>query len=627
MKIAVLALLNLSLVGCFVYLLRRPNLLSFYQSGRFWLTWLAIAIITLMDEFTSIFYAPAEAYRFIGSSAIIFIALTSVLVRFMSTRFTEIAEILEAHGLIGGGVYSFSYLVLGPMMSFVAVSSIMVDYTLTACISAVSAILNAASFFPGVTESSPIVVPFVLGTLWAIAGLNILGIRENARFTFLIFIFAAFVILNLIVSGIIEFDAQSLIRIKEAARDAARPLETGSYMRDYGNLISHIAFCILAYSGIESVIQTAGLVRNWREIHRAYLFLAVTVGIATPLVAALVLSAPINFSEHEGDLITHYATMINGTFFGVVVAVLASITLMMAVNTAFVASSELLERVAHRYGFHWLIAVNRRHSLYRVHILNAIFFSAIILITSGSQKILADMYAIGLVASFCINMGSLLIYRYFQGTKEVIHYYTSRLGTLVLWVILVSCFIFLAIDKPHGTMLWAGVTAFVLIAGGLMAKKRAPEIMEIGQADTEMQMVLYLAGSTSPDIHIIFRRPREEALGTPKDNEAYITFYTPRQGIPPKMAENHFRFPLLRSGLYLRIVLLLKVVEYELADRNVTVQFGWPMSSWLDRLSIGVMVFKLMRLPRLFPNFNFIINYFGSFRPKTEEESQERREG
>lgn len=625
MKIAVLAILNLSLVLCFIYLLRRPNLLSFYQSRKFWLTWLAIAIITLMDEFTSIFYAPAEAYRFIGPSAIIFIALTSVLVRFMSTRFTEIAEILEAHGLIGGGVYSFSYLVLGPMMSFVAVSSIMVDYTLTACISAVSAILNAASFLPGVTESSPIVVPFVLGTLWAIAGLNILGIRENARFTFLIFIFAAFVILNLIVSGIIEFDSQSLIRLKEAARDAARPLETGSYMRNYGNLISHIAFCILAYSGIESVIQTAGLVRNWREIHRAYLFLAVTVGIATPLVAALALSAPINFSEHEGDLITHYATIINGTFFGVIVAVLASITLMMAVNTAFVASSELLERVAHRYGFHWLIAVNRRHSLYRIHILNAIFFSAIILITSGSQKILADMYAIGLVASFCINMGSLLIYRYFQGTKEVIHYYTSRLGTLILWIILVSCFIFLAIDKPHGTMLWAGVTAFVLIAGGLMAKKRAPEIVQIGQADTEMQMVLYLAGSTSPDIHVIFRRPREESLGRPKDNEAYITFYTPRQGIPPKMAENHFRFPLHRAGLYLRIVLLLKVVEYELADRNVTVQFGWPMSSWIDRLSIGVMVFKLMKLPRLFPNFNFIISYFGPFRPNTEEESQERR--
>jgi len=617
MKILILSLLNLTLIGVFAYLMRRPNLLTFSQTGRLWLTWLAVAIITLMDEFTSIFYAPAEAYRFIGSSAIVFIALTSILVRFMSTRFTEIAEILEYNGLIGGGVYSFSYLVLGPMMSFVAVSSIMVDYTLTACISAVSAILNAASFFPQVSESSSLVVFLVLGILWAIAGLNILGIKENARFTFLVFILAAFIILNLIVSGIIGFDSSALARLKESGGNALNPLETGSWLHDYGNFISHIAFCILAYSGIESVIQTAGFVRSWREIHKAYLFLAVTVGIATPLVAALVLCAPVNFSEHEGDLVTYYATQINGTFFGIMVAGLASITLTMAVNTAFVASSELLERVAHRYGFHWLIVTNRRQSLYRIHILNAFFFSTIIVITSGSQKILADMYAIGLVASFCINMGSLLIYRYFTGTKEVIPYYTSRVGTLILWIILVSCFVFLAIDKPHGTALWAGITAFVLVAGGLMAKKRAPEIVEIGQADNEMEMILYLSESSSPDIHVIFRRPREESLGEPKDNEAYITFYTPRQGIPPKMGQNHFRFPLVRSRLYNRILLLLKIVEYELPDKNVCVHFGWPLSSWVDRLAIGVMVFNLMTLPRKFPQFNFEIGYFGcSIAPK-----------
>ncbi len=28
------------------------------------------------------------------------------------------------------------------------------------------------------------------------------------------------------------------------------------------------------------------------------------------------------------------------------------------------------------------------------------------------------MYALGLVASFCINMGSLILYRYFKGTAE-----------------------------------------------------------------------------------------------------------------------------------------------------------------------------------------------------------------
>ena len=146
MKPLILILLNAGLICAFFYLLRQRNLLTFNQGGRVWLTFLAIGIITLMDQYSSIFYAPAEAFRFIGSSAIIFIAVTSLLVRFISPRLTEIAEILESHDLIGGGVYSFSYLVLGPMISFVAVASILVDYILTACLSAVSAVANTASF-------------------------------------------------------------------------------------------------------------------------------------------------------------------------------------------------------------------------------------------------------------------------------------------------------------------------------------------------------------------------------------------------------------------------------------------------------------------------------------------------
>jgi amino acid transporter len=604
-KTIVLIALNAGLIFLFIYLLRQKALLTYSHQGRVWLTFLAVGIITLMDEFTSIFYAPAEAFRFIGSSALVFIAITSLLIRFLSTRLTEIAEILEQHGLIGGGVYSFSYLVLGPTVSFIAVSSIMVDYILTACISAVSAVSNATSFFP-ISGFALMVVALVI--IWAVAGLNILGIRENARFTFLIFIAAAFVMVNLIASGLLALDMKSLGEIHSAFKDTGSKLSTGSWTKDYGNFISSVAFCILAYSGVESVLQTAGFVRSWREIRQAYLFLALTVGIVTPLMAALALSAPIDFKAHEGDLITYYATMLNGVPFGIAVAVLASFTLIMAVNTAFVASSELMERVAHRYGFLWLIATNRRQSLYRIHLLSAVFFSCIILITSGSQSLLADMYALGLIASFCINMGALIIYRYFMGTKDV-NYFTSRLGTLILWIILVSCFAFLAYDKHHATLLWASVTALVLLGGILVAKKRAPEIKEIAQADSEMEMILYLAESDAPELHLFFRRSEEPGLTADRRNEAYITFYSPRAGIPPKTAANHFRFPLTKITLYQRIVSLLKVVEYEFGDRHVLVHLGWPMSSWWDRMAVGVMVFNLMRLPRLFPKFEFDIRY------------------
>jgi len=265
--------------------------------------------------------------------------------------------------------------------------------------------------------------------------------------------------------------------------------------------------------------------------------------------------------------------------------------------------------VAHRYGFHWIIATNRKNSLYRIHIMNAALFSVIVFITSGSQAVLADMYAIGLVASFCINMGSLLIYRYSMGTKEVIPYSTSRLGTLFLFVVLTSCFGFLAWDKPHGTLLWGTLTCVVLISGIIVAKKRWPEKAEIEQAETEMDLILYLAESSSRDLHLFFSRPREKSAVVHRENEAYVSFFSPRQGIPSKSSANHFRFPFGKAGIYHRMVAFLKVVEYELSDRAITVHFGWPMSSWWDRLSIGVMVFNLIKLPRVFPKFDFEIGY------------------
>ena len=65
-----LILANLVLVAVFARLLLRRDLLGFAQGGKWYLTWLSIGVITLMDELTSVFYAPAEAHRFIGIQAI-----------------------------------------------------------------------------------------------------------------------------------------------------------------------------------------------------------------------------------------------------------------------------------------------------------------------------------------------------------------------------------------------------------------------------------------------------------------------------------------------------------------------------------------------------------------------------
>jgi amino acid transporter len=608
MKTVILAVLVAVVVGLFLWLFRKKGLLSHFSEGRWWLTWLSIAVITLMDELTSIFYAPSEAHRYIGTYAIAFIAITSLFMRFLSTRMIEIAEILEHHKIRGGGVYSFSYLVLGPHMSFIAVSSIMVDYVLTACISTVSAVENGLTFL-SLGQTEKLVIEFAV--IWGIAGLNILGIKENARFTFGAFSVVATVLLVLVASAMYDASAGSWKAIGDSFYYSGARVVSEGFFGGYHFIIIAVSSCILAYSGIESVVQTAGLVKSWRSIAKAYIFLALTTGIFTPLISALALGSGLNPAVHETDLITSFGAALNGPAFGLLVGAIASLALIMAVNTAFVASSELVERVAHRYNFQWIIRTNQRDSLYRIHLLSGLFYTTIILITSGSQKTLAEMYAIGLVASFTINMGSLLIYRYFTGTSEVREFHTSRSGTLILFIILLSCFLYLAFTKPYGVELWFVVSVFFLVTGLLVSKTRAPEKAVIAQTDTPLQMVLALADAPGDAIDIFFKRPLETG-GSDDPRVAYVSFFSPRAGIPERITPNHYRFSRSGQSLFDSITELLYVLKYELPHKHIRIHFGWPLSSWIDRFSIGVMVFSIMKLPKMFPEFTFSMEYFGT---------------
>ena len=577
-------------------------------NGKWMLTWLAVGIITLMDELTSIYYAPYEAFRFIGLKAIIYIALTSILIRFLSTRMVEVGEILERNNIRGGGVYSFSYLVLGPNFSFIAIASILVAYILTATISTVSAVENG-TYFLGMSLETKFILKFVV--IGFITGLNIIGIKENAKFTFMIFVIAAFVLSNLIIGGIANLDSKSVSYLGQSVQYFVDDFKGQSIFAGYQNLIIGIGSCILAYSGIESVLQTASLVKSWHEIRKAYIFLAVTVGIFTPLIALFALSGDINLANHETDLIPTFATKVNGEFFGIIVGILASITLIMAVNTAMVASAELIEKIGEKYNFRWLISVNRNQSLYRIHMVNAVFYAIILVITSGSQAILAEMYAVGLVASFTINIWSLLKYRFSKGTKEIT-YHTSRFGTLLLFFILASTLIYIMIARPYGTTLWFIITTVILFLGIKISRYRAPDIPTRRATNNVMDVVFKIAEIENREVHIYFRRPYEDEPIAKAPNTIFVSFYSPRVEAPELLHANQFWIAIeRRMNLFEMITAVLKTIWYEIPskEKEIHLHFGWPLSSWVDRLSIGIMIHNIIKLPRIFPDFYFHMDY------------------
>lgn len=606
--------LNIALVALALYLYFFKNVLTYFKSGHLWLTWLAVGVITLMDELTSVFYAPAEAYRHIGLAAILFIPITSVVIRYLTTRMVQIAEILDMNHLKGGGVYNFSYLVLGPLISFIAVSSIMIDYILTAAISTVSAVESVMSFVSlDPSSAGAIKLGIELVIVWLVAGLNIIGIRENVRVTFGIFLITGVVLINLLVSGMLHFDSSNIVNIQASFKLVSQNLFNNEhgFFGGYFFFILAISNCILAYSGVESVLQTARLSETWQSIKKAYTFLALSVGLFIPFLSVIVLSsASIDFAAHTGDLITHYATLLHGRWFGILVCAVAAATLIMAVNTACVASSELAERVAHRYGFDWIMKTNRKASLYRIHIATAVLFSLIIIVTQGRIPALADMYAVGLVACFVINLFALLMFNYSKGTKEISTYSVRRAGTVILFIIMLSCFVYLCAHKPHGFFLWGVATLFCLAVGFYGTRRRTPELKEIAQGETPLDVVLYIAEKEGENVHIYFKRPHDTPQEKIYDVTAFITLFSPRQEIPPRLRDNHFRVPFKRASIFDNIEAILYLISYELPHKNVTVHFGWPTSSWWDRLSTGIMVFQFVRLPQKFPLINFKMERF-----------------
>ena len=289
----------------------------------------------------------------------------------------------------------------------------------------------------------------------------------------------------------------------------------------------------------------------------------------------------------------------------------------MAVNTAYVASSGCWARgcyheLAHRD--------EQAASLYRIHIVNGSSTRGSSC-SRGSQSVLAEMYAVGLLASFCLNIGCLLIYRFFRGTKDIRDYYTSRTGTLVLEFILIACFIYLALHKPYGTGLWASVVSVILLAGIPFSRRYGPEVKEKRRSDLPMEMLLALGEADGP-LHVWFRRPGELDARLEAEGTTFVTFFSPRQAIPDKLGPSHYRFHIQGGSVYASIVVVLELLVDELAGRDITVHLGWPTSSWVDRMATGVFVHNLMRLPPKYPQLHFAIECAAGSQPLAETASE-----
>jgi hypothetical protein len=150
--------------------------------------------------------------------------------------------------------------------------------------------------------------------------------------------------------------------------------------------------------------------------------------------------------------------------------------------------------------------------------------------------------------------------------------------------------------------------AVLLTVGIPLSRRYGPEVKEVRRSDYPMEMLLAL-GETDGPVDVYFRRPGELDVPERGAGTAFVTFFSPREPIPSRVAPNHYRFPIQGGSVHRSIAAVLALLEEELDGRPVTVHFGWPTSSWLDRMATGVFVANLMRLPHQFRKLRFAIEH------------------
>src|SRR6267143_7180957 len=132
--------------------------------------------VVFADIGTSIYYVPGILYGQFGSRSAIFVLMTLFVFILLCVKYAEVTWRYPE----GGGVVNVASQALHPFAGMLGGLFILVDYYLTAALSALSGALYLGVVMPSLT---PWALHGAVVALIGLAVLNLVGIRESARTT------------------------------------------------------------------------------------------------------------------------------------------------------------------------------------------------------------------------------------------------------------------------------------------------------------------------------------------------------------------------------------------------------------------------------------------------------------
>src|SRR5207237_1271854 len=119
------------------------------------------------------YYTPGILFGQVGVHAALFVSMTLAVFVLLTIKYAEVAVRYPE----GGGVVTVASSAIHPNVGLVGGLLILVDYFLTASLSALSGVIYLGVVAPGLR---PVVVPLAALAVVALGGLNVMGVKSSA---------------------------------------------------------------------------------------------------------------------------------------------------------------------------------------------------------------------------------------------------------------------------------------------------------------------------------------------------------------------------------------------------------------------------------------------------------------
>jgi amino acid transporter len=409
--------------------------------------------VVFADIGTSIYYVPGILYGGFKTRSAIFVLMTLFVFILLCVKYSEVTWRYPE----GGGVVNVSSQALHPFAGLLGGLFIMVDYYLTAAISALSGMLYLAVVAPYV---SPLVTQFTVAALIGLGVLNLLGIKESARTTAVFVMLAGIGQAAVVLATAVYLGPTGIVHSFVHLTDW-RGLTPVVMLTGYG-----AAF--LAFSGLESIAQLAPAMREPRRIvsSRAMLAVVVTMAITSPLLT-LWSTTLLDAHADPNQFISLLGAHVAGRFLGDYVAVSGAMLLVFASNTAIIGAYHVFIALT-RMGFLPRVLEHRNRWRGTPHwaVLAAVSLPVVIIVAAQANlNLLGDLYAFGLLGTFVLTCVSLDVVRwreYKRWTPGLVAFF--GVGVVTTLLVIVAWAVNL-VQKPHATQFGGGLTVLGLIIG------------------------------------------------------------------------------------------------------------------------------------------------------------------